>query len=172
MKSIPGYEGIYACDEQGVIYSLARTIKRTRKNGKTFEWKLPLITMSPYVQKHGYLQCNFRKNGKNYSLLVHRLIGITYLGLKDNQEINHKDGNKQNNKLENLEITTRSENIKHAFRIGLRSHKGSNHPNYFINDTIKKEVRLLLDKNISQTKIGELVGISQKNVSKIKLGKI
>jgi hypothetical protein len=171
MKEIPGYEKLYACDKEGNVYSLPRIIIKANGWGRLFEWYLPLKKMSPCTRKDGYLGVHLRKNGKGKSVLVHRLIGMAFLGLRDDQELNHVDGNKINNNLSNLEISTRSENCKHAFRIGLRSHKGSNHPRFYINQDIKDKVKELLASGLSQDVIASKVGIAQTSVSTIKLNK-
>lgn len=167
MKDIPGYEGIYAADEDGNIYSLPRIIKKTI-NGKEFEWHTKLNLQQPATRRDGYLQVSLRRNGKNKSLLAHRLIAMAFLGITT-QEINHIDGDKKNNKLNNLEISNRSHNIKHAFKLGLKSHKGKKHPRYFVTDEMKVQILELLKTGLSQEKIGKLFGICQAKVSHIKL---
>ncbi len=73
-------------------------------------------------------------NGKGYKRVsigyVHRLVALSFLENKENKKtVNHKDGNKENNNLENLEWATYSENHKHAFKIGLKKpRKGKDHP--------------------------------------------
>ena len=171
MKEIPGYEGIYACDEFGKIYSLPRTIKR--KNGGDIEyvWHYKLQELKPAIRKDGYLGVSLTKNSISKSKLVHRLIGETFLFVKIDKEINHIDGNKKNNNLNNLEICTRGENIRHAFKSGLRSHRGKNHPQYFVNNEMRTEIRRLLTTGITQQEIGKIVGVNQTLVSDIKLNK-
>jgi len=165
IKVIPGFES-YGCDKEGSIYSLPREI--IKKNGwkKDFVWKVKLKKLRACKTKLGYLQVGLRKNGKGYSQLVHRLIGMTFLNLQPNQEINHKDGNKNNNKLDNIEISSRSENIKHAFRIGLRSNKGKNHPIY-IDDTIKNQVMEFLKSGCLQKCIKHKLKIGLSSIGEI-----
>lgn len=56
------------------------------------------------------------RQGKSISLSLHRCVAIAFLGSpREGQEVNHKDGNPQNNQVDNLEWCTRSENIKHAY---------------------------------------------------------
>jgi hypothetical protein len=171
MKEIPGYEGLYACDKNGKVYSLPRTIHRRSTYGGIFDWKFSLKQLSACTRKDGYLGVALLKNGKRKSYLVHRLVGVTFLELGTDQELNHIDGNKKNNFLENLEICSRGENIRHAFRIGLRSHKGKNHPQFFITDELKDTVVKLLNQGLTQSKIAIMTGITQTSVSKIKLNK-
>lgn len=171
MKNIPGYEGIYGCDEHGKIYSLSRIIRRNYASGKASEALFPLKEKRSSKRKDGYLQVALRKSGKNKNWLVHRLVGITFLGLKENQKINHLDGNKANNNLENLEVCTLSQNVKYDFKMGRRSNSGENHPLFFIDEVLKNKVRALLNEGLSQQKVADIVGMSQVAVSKIKLNK-
>lgn len=64
--------------------------------------------------------------GVRKKFLVHRLVAITYIPNPENKpEVNHKDGNKLNNHVENLEWVSRRENMSHAFKTGLNSNLGS-----------------------------------------------
>lgn len=169
MKEIPGFEGLYSCDSEGNIYSNAREIIKSNCScGKKYIWKHPSKKLSPAVRNDGYLQVNLRKNGKGSPNLVHRLIAKTFLNCIK-EEVNHIDGNKKNNKLENLELNTRSQNIKHAFKTGLRSHKGENHPQFKINIDIINKIIELLKTNKSQKEIGDIFNLGQTAISKINI---
>jgi len=73
-----------------------------------------------YVQNSGYQVIKLHKNKKGHHKLIHRLVAETFIDNPNNKpEVNHKDGNKQNNKVENLEWVTPSENRKHAIELGL-----------------------------------------------------
>lgn len=128
MKEIPQYEGFYAADEKGNIWSLPRKI--TCWNGyKMISYTRPLKKLIPHLTQCGYLSILLCTNNKKKNESVHRLMGYTFLNLSSYLDINHKDGNKQNNHLENLEVCTRKENLQHAAKKGLiRDLKGENHP--------------------------------------------
>ena len=86
-----------------------------------------------FPNKHGYHRYRFqrRKLGINRMEAKHRLVAKVFLPRsKDNDEVNHLDGDKNNNHYSNLEWTNRSENMKHAFRLGLHTNAGENNPNY------------------------------------------
>ena len=93
----------YTISKEGVVYSL--------KNNKK---------LKPWINGKGYLQVRLYKDGKGYDKRVHRLVAETYIKNKENKEqVNHIDGNKLNNNVNNLEWVTNSENQKHAFQTGI-----------------------------------------------------
>lgn len=70
--------------------------------------------------RDGYIVVNLYCNGKESKKRVHRLVAETYIPNPDNKpDVNHKDGNKHNNSVSNLEWTTKSENMIHAYQTGL-----------------------------------------------------
>ena len=73
------------------------------------------------VDRNGYREVCLSENGTVKGYLVHRLVLSTFNPVEnmDKLDVNHKDGNKLNNSLDNLEWCTRSENIKHAYETGL-----------------------------------------------------
>lgn len=112
-KDIPGYEGLYQVSNYGLVKSL-------RNN----------IILKDAKNRDGYPKVCLNKNGEMKNFYIHRLVASMfvpnpYLYL----EINHIDGNKENNYFENLEWCTRSQNVKHSFAAGLKTNKkGSANP--------------------------------------------
>jgi hypothetical protein len=124
-KPIPGYEGLYEASNKGLIRSVERDI--VRKNGRTFH--IQPTVLSPYPQYStlrgkkyfmGY-QVALRKNNKSKSHLVHRLVCLAWYGLPPDSkwQVNHIDGNRENNNKDNLEWTTPSCNVQHGYDNGL-----------------------------------------------------
>ena len=100
MKDIQNYEGLYAVTSCGKVYSYKR---------KKF--------LKPFKRKGGYLAVGLYKNGKTNYYLVHRLVAMAYIPNPDNlPQINHKDENKENNALQNLEWCDQSYNINYGNR--------------------------------------------------------
>ena len=118
-KDIEGYEGLYQVSNLGNVKSLDReyiqwnnyTYTPKRYNGKI---------LKPHLQRQGYVMINLSKNSKKKLALVHRLVAQAFIpNPNDYLEVNHKDGNKQNNCVDNLEWCNRKYNQKEAERLGL-----------------------------------------------------
>lgn len=104
-KPIEGTDGKYEVSNFG----------RVRTNGK----RPGLLTLTK--QKSGYRYAMIEIDGKSCNRRVHRLVAQHFLPNPDNmKEVNHKDGNKDNNHVSNLEWCTRSYNVKHSFDTGLK----------------------------------------------------
>ena len=77
------------------------------------------------ICKNGYKRIHVSNNGVQYKFLVHRLVAETFIPNPNNLPcVNHKDGNKLNNSVENLEWVSYSENQIHAYKMGLKSADG------------------------------------------------
>ena len=111
MKKIPGFDDRYFADLNGFIYS-----KKYKNSGKTKRIK-------PALDKCGYYRTMLKSVcGRYKTVKVHRIIALAFFS-QSNLQVNHKDGNKTNNSVENLEYVTISENIKHAYNNGLIQQK-------------------------------------------------
>ena len=139
----------YYVTEDGKVFSKAW--------GKTKELKL-------YTRpKQGYVTCTVG--------YVHRLVAETYLdNPMDKAEVNHKDGNKANNHISNLEWVTSSENKTHAFQSRINKHTGERHHNSLEKKTVDT-IKYLWSLGWKQHRIAEEVGCSQQSVSQIVTGK-
>lgn len=104
LKEAVGFEGLYFVSDDGFIYN-----KKMKQH-------------KPHVHPvTGYSQQILRKNGKQHMRYTHRLVAEAFLPNPDHlPEVNHKDGNKLNNAVANLEWTNRSQNMLHAYSAGLR----------------------------------------------------
>ena len=129
--------------------------------------------LKPATNKYGYRTVVLYDEQKTpISRTVHRLILVAFLG-ESSLVVNHKDGNKKNNKIENLEYCTYSENSKHSFLIGTQNNKGENHPRHvFKNEDIALIRKLNKEYKIKQTTIAELFNTTQGCISNIVLNKI
>lgn len=104
MKKVTHLNENYLVDREGRIY-----------NAKTGKEK------SQYLNNHGYMTVDFYRNNKATRYKVHRMVAVAFIPNPDNKRVvNHKDGNKSNNHVDNLEWATDSENQLHAYKTGLR----------------------------------------------------
>lgn len=124
-KPIQGYEGLYEVSSYGRIKSLPRIIKGKGQHYRQHKGRiLKPITISA---KLPYTRVDLCKEGKYAHTSIHRLVAETFIPNPENKPcVNHKDGIKSNNYIDNLEWCTYSENTRHAFALGLM--KGSNAP--------------------------------------------
>lgn len=111
-KDIKGYEGKYQVSNLGNIKSLQRWSGSQYYNREQI--------LKPYINKrNGYVYIYLMKNNKGKNIRVHRLVAEAFLENKNNYtDINHKDCNRTNNCVNNLEYCTRSYNIKYSFEKG------------------------------------------------------
>lgn len=108
VKNIRGYEGLYLIDSLGNVVSLPR------QQGSRFVNQYNILTTK--INRHGYKEVALSKDGKTKTVLLHRLIAIHFVENPNNYPcVNHKNGIKTDNRIENLEWCTRSQNTKHAY---------------------------------------------------------
>ncbi len=160
MRPIKGYECRYFIDTFGNVYSCSR--------GNT-------IVLKPMLWNSGYYYVNFYPNGKQKPHSIHRLVAMTYLSNWDPKlQVNHINGIKTDNRLENLEMVTRSENAKHAHLTGLvkpKCHKGENHPGSKLCDNDINTIRKLgASKKYKHREIAFMYNVSRALISHILRG--
>lgn len=161
MKVIKGYED-YIIDKYGNVFSM--------KYNK-------LKKLKPVLNSWGYPTVALCKNKKQRKVHIHKLIAENFFGTYSNKmHVNHIDGNKLNNKVNNLEIVTCSENIKHAYRIGLRKsgidhHKGKLNENDIEHiKSIFKNKDILSEecgRKITNKVIGKMFNVTASTISNI-----
>lgn len=164
-KKIDGYE-YYFVSNLGNVKSESRFI--TKKDGtKQF--------VKGVLMKKFKTNCNYfvvglvDLNGYQKRHLVHRLVLIAFHGLHESKnQVNHINGDKSDNRLENLEWVNCSENQKHAHSIGLKSQKGENHTQSRLTSKDILEIRELLNKGVKQKIIAEKYGVIRSYISEIK----
>ena len=119
-KMIPNTDCLYYASEDGQIKSGSR-IRKYNVHGKQSEYLRKGRILKQTLNNHGYPCVTIKYlDGHQKVVATHRLVALAFLPNPDNKpQINHIDGNKQNNNISNLEWCTASENLKHAFRTGL-----------------------------------------------------
>ena len=118
-KPIKDYEGIYEVSNYGRVKSLERVIYNSGTKNGLYTIHEKIIKQRINKKRHGYCELSLHKNGKEKRFKVHRLVAEAFIPNPNNlPEVNHIDGNKENNTLSNLEWVTSSENQKHRHLIG------------------------------------------------------
>jgi len=116
-KDIKGYEGLYQISNLGNVKSLNNYKRKENK----------ILSNRPSSKKIWYLSVTLHNRGNNKGYLIHRLIALHFIPNPENKKmINHKNGIKNDNRIENLEWVTCKENIQHAYDTGLKT-IGENH---------------------------------------------
>jgi len=149
-RNIDGYKGIYQVSSLGRIRSFKYNQPRLLKSSKN---------------RYGYYYVNLCDNGIYKSSMIHRLVAIHFLG-KSKLVVNHKNGNKLNNTVENLEWITAKENSLHARDTGLLC-KGEKNGNSKLREI---DIRLIRYKYKNGKKISSLCrefGVCREVISKV-----
>ena len=111
-KELKGYEGFYEISNYGIIKSVSHLVKANKDGGVRYTTPRTLKFTNGW---HDYLSVNLFKNGKGKTFYVHRLVAENFISNPENKpQVNHIDGNKHNNCVDNLEWCSDSENLIHA----------------------------------------------------------
>jgi hypothetical protein len=149
---VVGYEGFYEISNKGRVWGCRR--KKIRVCNR---WG------------SDYLKILLCKKGETELFNVHRLVAEAFIGpMQQGYCVNHKDGVKSNNNLDNLEYVTPKENTAHAHRTGLTNPPhGDRHYNTKIKDSEIDKLGEMYASGISQRKIAQMYGVCQSLISQI-----
>lgn len=171
-KDILGYEGLYQISNLGTV----KSVGRYGNNQYSEYWMDERILKHSIVgtRNSGYCAVNLRKDGKSKQKYVHRLVAIAFV---DNYRlsakyVNHTDGDSKNNRFDNLEWCTHSENIQHAYDNGLiKKSCGSNVSNSKLKESDIPIIRNMLTDKIPILKIAKQFNVSRNVIYQIKDGR-
>lgn len=149
---------VYGRKRDGVVQGAFRQIR----NGKV---------LSPYIARHGYPEIAVMVDGRRTKYRVHRLVARAFVdGYFDGASIDHLDGNKLNNRWDNLEWVTLSENTRRQWESGLVDLRGELSASAKLTNLQAHAVAVLYDNNFPPSQVAEWFGISAAAVYKIANG--
>lgn len=170
MKDIPGYEGFYKITKTGKVFSCERAVVSNSKILGKHIRHYKSVCLKPSTKKVGYKYVILCKNEKKCSVSIHRLVALTYIPNPLNlREVNHKDGNKKNNNVKNLEWCSAEQNNQHAIDNNLYLY-GEKHPNSTISDKTVRKIKELGKKKYQPREISKILGVRRQYISAILLG--
>jgi hypothetical protein len=127
--------------------------------------------LSACQARHGYLEVAQQISGKRKKFRVHRLVGMAFCeGYDSSLSIDHINGNKLDNRPENLEWVSLSENSRRGWETGMVNLRGENQPNSKLTSKQVYYIRKLLKQGVTQHALAIITGMSDRAIQKIKNG--
>lgn len=155
-KPVPGFVGIYEVSDDGQVMRVATHGRKPRAIRRP---------VHPHKKPNGYYAVDIQRDQDRYRSYVHRLVWEAFKGeIPSGLEINHRDGKRENNHLDNLELVTRSENMLHSFEElspSLNRIKGTAHHKAKLTPDDVKDIFRLHAGGTSQRELGRMFGVSK-----------
>lgn len=166
-KDIEGFEGFYQISNLGRVKSLGGWCGTAKRKEKI---------RSTSLTHDGYVKVRLIHQGKDKTMRVHRLVAEAFIpNLEGKDTVNHIDGNKLNNSVLNLEWTDRTEQMLHAYDLGLKTSRvGSTNSNAKLTDEQVKEIRKLYvpySKQFGTVALAKKHGVTNRVIGLIVNGK-
>jgi hypothetical protein len=151
-RPVLGFEDIYEVSDQGRVRSFDRVVAFRKGGSKRIKGKI-LKPLSGGARGYAHV-CLWRESQCTMAN-VHRIVLEAFVGERPaGYGCNHKDGDKTNNALTNLEWVTYRENTQHARRTGLWRHEGEDNPTSLLTTVQVLEIRRLARQGVSQSALG------------------
>ena len=155
-----GYEDYLLVSSEGRVRSVARRVEYS--NGTIINLKSKLKKLTAISSGYLKVGANDKSKRLNKGLYVHRLVAETFIPNPENKpQVNHKDGDKTNNKISNLEWATHTENMNHAFDTGLKN-------NLHKRKLTEKDVLFIRKSKLKGVELSKMFNVSDATISLIK----
>ena len=160
-KSVIGYDGTYQVSDTGLV-------RRVRKHGDLKTTRL----LKPYKNQRGYTKVELFKLGKGQEFFVHCLVMHAFVGqIPSGLQINHKDGVKFNNNLNNLEYVTPKQNMRHSFDVlGRKGVCGERCFSAKLDNQKVVEIKISLSEDTKISELARKYDVSKTAIRSIKNG--
>jgi len=172
-KDVVGYEGIYRVSNMGRIKSLSRKVDHEYSKKIFIKERI----LKGWLINSGYFSIGLSKDGYNSKKLIHRIVAEAFITNPENKpEINHKNGIKTDNRVENLEWCSSSHNKLHSFKMGLSpkpKRKGEKNGRSKLTKNDVLQIRSIYPQGwLTQQEIADAYDVTQVHISRILLRKI
>lgn len=164
-RPIKGFEGFYEVSSDGLVRGLDRYVPGRISGTKRFARGKILTAVE---DGYGYPFVVLNMNGTKKTKKVHQLVAETFIGREKGKQVNHKDGNKQNNCVGNLEYMTAKENTWHSIEVLGNRRDCENHWHSKITQKqVDKMRRMYATGEYTQNQLSKIFGIHRGQISKI-----
>lgn len=165
LRVLPAIGSLIEIDEDGRVWRIAESC---RWNGSRPCTRRRAERLCP----DGYMRVNASLHRERWTALAHRLVWVAARGpIPDGMEINHKDGDKTNNRLSNLEVVTPSENVRHSLAVlGRKRARGERHPNAVLDEATVRTIRTRVGAGETRKAVAHDLGVSRSAVERVVSG--
>lgn len=164
-KEVKDYEGIYFVSNLGNVKSVDHYINNKHSSKSLKKGRV----LKKFESVKGYLQTSLSKETKRFNTGIHRVVAIAFIPNPENKpQVNHINGIKTDNRVENLEWCTNKENQIHAVKTGLcNPNYGDKHHNSKLTNEDAKNARVLFKTGVSNIELSKNYNISATAMSNI-----
>lgn len=169
--AVPGYEYIEVT-RQCRIRTKGHTVIRKSRWGTESAFVFQPREVKPHVSDNGYKRTHVQRNGRRSPAYVHRLIALTFVnGFEPGFHVNHINGEKLDNRPENLEWVPIEANIRHAWRTGLCDSRGEKAGASKLTAKQVRAIRRALSRGVNTNTLAVISGMSPGCINDIKDGR-